>query len=859
MDAERWMRVAHIFELVSERPLAERDHVLSSLCGDDAALRRDVESLLAQDVSRDGVIERVAADAASVRPFPTTIGRYRILGLIGEGGMGAVYEAEQDQPHRTVALKIVKSVLAAPVLLRRFAHETEALGRLQHPGIARIYDAGTAECGWGAQPYFAMELIRGLSLLEYANRRQLGTADRVELMIKVCEAVDHAHQRGIIHRDLKPGNILVDESGQPKVLDFGVARIADLDASATQQTKVGDLVGTLMYMSPEQMLADPAQLDARSDVYSLAVVCYELLAGRLPYRAEGRLTEAVRTVREDEPLPLGAVNRAYRGDLQIILAKALEKDPARRYGSAGDLAADLRRYLSHQPISAVPPTIVYQTRKFVRRHWTLVSAASAVFAVLVAGIAVSATEAIRATRARDRALRAEATAKAVNDFLESDVLAQASAAAQAGQSRDPDPDLRVRTALDRAAARISGKFEGQPLVEASIRRTIGKAYIDLGLYANAQPQLERAVDLRTRALGPADADTLAVMDELATAYSFQSKYAQSEPLLRTAFDAATRALGKEDETTLAIMNDLALLISAKGDYAGSARMLSEVLTIQHRLKGDEDAGTLVIMNNLASQYDNLGRFADAEALRVRVVAVGARVRGPNHPDTLSAVHNLGVLYRKEGKYADAEKTLKASLEGRRRIYGDDHTQTLADLNSLSLLYQAEGRYDEAEPLVLHALESSRKTLGEEHVETLRYLNNLADLYRKEGKSAQAEATYVRLLDARRRVLGSDHPNTVRVLTSLGELKFDQQADREAEPLLREALQAREKKSPDSWERYYVQSLVGAIAARHGRAADGAALLASGYQGLLAHAASIPAESRPLVDKVRILNESAAGR
>src|SRR5262245_50444136 len=321
-----------------------------------------------------------------VRERPSVIGRYRILGLIGEGGMGSVYEAEQEHPRRTVALKIIKLGMTSPELLRRFEQESQALGRLQHPGIAQIFEAGTVDTGFGPQPYFAMELIRGRSLWDYAESHHLNTNRRLEIMVKICDAVHHAHQRGLIHRDLKPGNILVDETGQPKILDFGVARVTDSDARATLETDLGQLVGTLAYMSPEQTLADPLDIDTRSDVYSLGVILYELLAGHLPYNIGKNLHEAIRVVREEDPAQLGAANRAFRGDIETIVAKALEKDRTRRYASSAELAADIQRYLNNEPIVARRPSATYQFQKFARRNRALVAGVAAVVLVLVAGV-----------------------------------------------------------------------------------------------------------------------------------------------------------------------------------------------------------------------------------------------------------------------------------------------------------------------------------------------------------------------------------------------------------------------------------------------------------------------------------------
>ena len=395
----------HGTALANER--SERSGYLAEACPDNPAMRTDIESPLA-DADRqltkpvdDSEVAKVWRQMAAISVTDTLspsqaidtplarIGRYRILRLLGEGGMGVVYEAEQEQPRRTVALKVIKLGLATHQQIRRFEQECRALGRLQHPGIAQIYEAGTADSGFGPQPYFAMELIRGESLLKYAEAHQLKTPERLDLMAKVCDAVQHAHQRFVIHRDLKPSNILVDESGQPKILDFGVARATDNDAQLTCQTDVGQLVGTLAYMSPEQVMADPMGIDTRSDVYALGVTLYELLAGRLPYTVSTQVHEAVRTIREQDPTPLRSVSRTYRGDIETIVCKALEKDKARRYASASGMAADIRRYLNDEPITARRPSAKYQLQKFARRYKLPVAVAGAFLLLLVGAFATT--------------------------------------------------------------------------------------------------------------------------------------------------------------------------------------------------------------------------------------------------------------------------------------------------------------------------------------------------------------------------------------------------------------------------------------------------------------------------------------
>ena len=783
------------------------------------------------------------------------LGSYRILRLLGEGGMGAVYEAEQEHPRRVVALKVIKPGLASPELLRRFELESRALGRLHHPGIAQIYEAGTADTGFGPQPYFAMEFIQGQSLRDCADPLRWNTRQRLEVMVKICDAVQHAHQRGLIHRDLKPGNILVDETGQPKILDFGVARATDSDAQATRQTDLGQLVGTLAYMSPEQVLGDPLELDARSDVYALGVILYELLAGRLPYRISPQLHEAVETIRQEDPQPLSSVSRAYRGDVETIVAKALEKDKARRYASAADLAGDIRRYLEDQPIVARPPSASYQVRKFARRHKAFVAGTAAVFVVLVGGIAASTWQAARATLERNRAVaekqRADteaATAKAVNEFLQNDLLAQAGASAQAGPGTKPDPDLKVRTALDRAASRIAGKFERQPLVEASIRRTIGNTYMDLGLFPEAQRQWERTLELQRRVLGEKHPETLQSMNKLALLYLRQGNYEQAEPLFTNVLEAQRSALGEEHVDTLDTMNNLAVLYRYEGKYALAEVLSTKVLEISRRVLGEEHTGTLDTMNNLALLYLAEGKYALAEPLFLKVVEIGGRQAGEEHPDTLVSMNNLGLVYLYEGKFRQAEPLFVKTLDARRRVLGPEHPNTLRAMNNLALLYLYQGKYAQAEPLFHKLLEVARRVMGEEHPDALTYTNNLALLYERQGRNEEAAALYTNVLKSRRRVLGSDHPATLTTLAGLGRVRLHQREYAEAESQLREALNGQEKKTPDAWPRYDSQSMLGASLAGQGKFGEAEPLLRSGYQGLVQRKDTIPWNSRSALDE-----------
>ncbi|MHC4996390.1 MAG: serine/threonine protein kinase, partial [Planctomycetota bacterium] len=451
--------------------------------------------------------------------MPKQIGKYRIKKLIGTGGMGSIYQAVQEQPRRNVAIKLMKSGVTSSSALRRFEYESQLLARLRHPGIAEVYDAGTHEAHDGAVPYFVMEYIPGAKrITEYARDNNLSTRDRLKLFLEAAAAVHHGHTKGVIHRDLKPDNIIVDSHGRVKIIDFGVARATDSDmAVTTLQTDIGQLIGTVQYMSPEQIEAEPDDLDTRSDVYSLGVVLYELLCDQLPYDvSKMKVFDATRVVREQDAPKLSTVNASLRGDVETITLKALEKNRDRRYQTAEALAADIQRYLNNEPITAHPPSVAYQMSIFARRHKPLMAGVAAVFAALLLGViastvlwldAVDARDAAEAARAQAETLKAQAeaalgtakeaqaaeaeqrlraetealnardeaaAANAIAGFLFKDIIAAAD------PDVEPNRDITLRQVLDRAAERLNEQsFEDTPLVEAAIKHQLGRVYLGL--------------------------------------------------------------------------------------------------------------------------------------------------------------------------------------------------------------------------------------------------------------------------------------------------------------------------------------------------------------------------------------------
>jgi serine/threonine protein kinase/tetratricopeptide (TPR) repeat protein len=795
---------------------AERLGYLKKVCRSDQVLLNEVLALL-----KDKPWEEPAeADPDLTLTIPPNIGAalegsigpYRLIRRLGEGGMGVVYHAQQLKPiRRDVALKVIKPGMDSQQVISRFESERQALAMMDHANIARVFDAGTTAMGI---PYFAMELVEGVPITRYCDSKRLSVRERIELVIPVCQAIQHAHQKGIIHRDIKPSNVLVkhdQNQAVPKVIDFGLAKaLGNQLSGATMLTNLGTVVGTLDYMSPEQAELGRQDIDTRSDVYSLGALLYELLTGKLPLnqeRTEKRsYVEILQRIREEEPKPPSIrlrqsatlteiaerrscdpkrLPKQVGRELDWIVMKALEKDRARRYETVNGMVRDLQRYLTGDPVEAGPPSTPYRIGKFVRKHRLWLATAAVFTTMLVAGVVVSTWMAVRASRA-------EQAAKAVNDFLQNDLLAQASANEQARPDTKPDPDLKVRTALDRAAARIAGKFDDQPLVEAGIRQTISDTYLKLGLYPEAQQQVERALDLRRRVLGEQHASTLDSMHTLGELYRLQGRYVQAEPLLTKVLEVRRRVLGEEHPDTLTAMSALASQYFVEGKYTQAEALHAKALGIRRRMHGEEHPNTLTSINNLAATLLGQSKYAQAEPLLTKVLEVRRRVQGEEHPHTLTAMTNLAVLYRRQRRYLEAETLNSEALGIRRRVQGEEHPDTLTGMSNLAMTLLSQCKYVQAEPLLTKAVEIQRRVQGEVHPSTLLSMNNLGRLYTEQGKYAQAEPLLTKVLEVRRRVLGEEHPDTLSGMDSLGRLYTEQAKYGQAEPLLTKVLEVRRR-------------------------------------------------------------------
>jgi tetratricopeptide (TPR) repeat protein/predicted Ser/Thr protein kinase len=677
--------------------------------------------------SRDEAIELASSSA-----IPERLGHYRIVRKIAEGGMGAVYEAEQENPRRTVALKVVRAGFASEELLRRFQHEAQILGRLHHPGIAQVFEAGTAPTASGPQPFFAMELVDGEPLTEYAQRHRLDVRGRLELMVQICDAVHHAHQKGVIHRDLKPANILVDARGQPKILDFGVARATDSDVrNATLQTDVGQLLGTLPYMSPEQVAADPLELDTRSDVYALGVILYELLSGQRPYDLSAKMIhEAARVIRETDPVPISSIDRVFRGDVEIIVEKALEKDKTRRYASAAELASDIQRHLRDEPIVARPASTIYQLRKFARRNKVVVLSASAVFVALVAGLIASRRQAVRAMAAENLARQRLVD---VDQALGQVEAKRKEAEANFGLARDA-----VARYLENVSDNAELKAHGLEPLRKHLLETARDFYDEFVRLHGQDPALRADLAEAYFRLGNIRRETgdreRAVQDYEHAAATYEALGKEGGP------DADRHA-----RQALVVGANLGLVLSEIGKNAESEAAFRRALRLEALVEKDASPDPFFLAS-VANAYDNLGTLLDhtgrgAEGEKAHLESIRIRERlvkdHPDDPQRESALvmsyDNLGALYATTHRLSDALPYLEKSVEISEKLvqaHPEDADQANtygATLNNLGAIYTLLGRIKEARATHERAL-PVREKAAREHPAMLEYRIHLAGTY-----------------------------------------------------------------------------------------------------------------------------------
>ena len=860
-------RMRDIFDQARRLPKTERAAFLNGLAAVDASMRAQIEDMLAAMEEAGPFLSEPTqghgeaapgADSADgvtmvapLREGPgTRIGPYKILQLIGEGGFGSVFMAEQEKPvSRKVALKIIKLGMDTRQVVARFEQERQALAMMDHPNIAKVLDAGATETG---RPFFVMELVKGEPIAEYADRNNLSIEDRLELFSQVCNAVQHAHTKGIIHRDIKPSNILVStQDGRPhtKVIDFGIAKAtASKLTEKTLFTEHKALIGTPEYMSPEQAEGN-LDIDTRTDVYSLGVLLYELLTGTTPFTGKelrsaafGELQRIIREVeppkpstrisqntdtiagiaakRDTEPKRLGTI---VRGELDWIVMKALEKDRQRRYETANGLAMDVRRYLSGEAVLAAPPSTSYRFKKFVRRNRVMVTAGGAVAAALLIGMVAFAWQAEVAREQRDIAVKAqlaadaaraeavaqqtraeqqEAEAKKQADIAEAvakfqtDMLAAVDPANLPKDPKTGEPlkdSLTVVQAIEAAVISLDadgggeGTLKDQPLVEASVRDTIGTTLQGLGRYADAERNLRKSLAIRRAALPaghPAITDSL---NYLASILQDQSKSAEAESLAREALEARRTSLpAGHPDLAIAVAN-LSALLRAQNKLAEAEPLQREALAIQRTALPAGHPSIATGLHNLATLLVAKNKLAEAEPLQREALAIRRAALPAGHPDTARALNNLAYVLREQNKSAEAEPLYREALAIRRATLPAGHPNIALSLNNLAALLASQNKPAEAEPLYREAVAINRASLPAGNPDIALALNNLAFLLRDQNKLAEAEPLYREALEIYRLARPVGHPDIADGLGHLAGLLLAQNKPAEAEPLYREAL------------------------------------------------------------------------
>ena len=797
---DRWTRVQGVFDAALERAGAERAAFLDRECADDPPLRAEVEALLrAQpeafeffDSLRDSLASVAGLEAEAGPRLGGVIHPYRVVDVIGAGGMGTVYLAERadGEFEQHVALKVVRGGLPSPGAIDRFRTERQILARLEHPNIARLLDGGVTGDGL---PYLVMELVSGHPLTTDADARRLTLEERLHLFITLGEAVQYLHGHLVVHRDLKPGNVLVTGSGQLKLLDFGIAKLLDPVAGGDLAiTGTGARALTPQYAAPEQIRGEP--VTTATDVYGLGALLYELLCGRRPFEpVEGQSwADLERAILEREPPPPRAVvrraassvvdaraatgaglARRLRGDLDVICLKALRKEPRARYPSAERLVEDVRRFLQGHPVTARRGTVGYKARKFVRRHRLVVAASAAVIGLGLGFGVVTWVQSAHVLRERDRA---EAVARLLVDLF---------TVADPGEARGES--ITAREVLDRGAERLRLGLADQPELEAALLTTIGRVYRNLGLYDRARTVLDEALALRRRELPAGDPDLVESLNELGELLRLQGRYDEAEQVLAEAVGTAgsRRATAVHSARSLDL---LGMVLLSRGRLAGADSLFREAFQRNSRVGVADGLEAAENLQNLGAVHAARGEFEASEPYFRRALAIRERELGRDHPAVAATLGNLATILARRGAYDEAIGVQREALERYRALLDPQHPQVATMLGNLGMMLQGKGDPAGAEDVLRESLAIRRAGLPPGHPDLAQSLSNLALLLQEQGRYAEAEQAQREALAIREEGLGPTHPQVAQSLNNLG-LLLQATGDYDgAEALLRRALE-----------------------------------------------------------------------
>jgi len=820
--ASHSLRVEKVGKAALEREGTEREAFLEGVYALEPDLRADVESFLAHAGSAEGqsgsqgtdrlppasdatitfrADQPIDRDGTIVSMEGQRIGAYRILWELGHGGMGTVYLAvrDDDQFKKRVALKLLRRGTETTDIVKRFRNERQILASIEHPHVAKLLDGGSTLDGL---PYFAMEYVEGKPIDEYCDSHRLNISERLRLFRKVCSAVHFAHQNLVVHRDLKPGNILVGGDGEPKLLDFGIAKLLnpELSAATLDPTRFEARLMTPEYASPEQVRGEP--ITTGSDVYSLGVLLYELVTGHRPFRLAGRqLPEIARIICEKEPTrPSGVIDetedvpgpggttrhvtpeavsetregtserlrRRLKGDVDNIVMMAMRKEAHRRYASAEELSEDIGRVLTNLPVKARKGTWTYRSSKFARRNKAPLVTAAVLLVALLAFTGFTMKE-------RARAEREAAKSQAVLDFLQQTL---GSANPREGMGRD----VTVAEALGVAEKKIPESFSGNPEAEAAVKDAIGFTLARLGRYEQAEPLLRSALEIRTRAHGEEHAEVAESLNHLAALLNEKADYAGAEPLYRRSLVIRRKLLGPENLDVATSVDDLGVMLSAKGDYPASEAALREALDLRRKLLGAAHPDLATSLNNVAAVLIYTGRSDQAEPLLREAVAMLQSVRGDDHPDLADFVNNLANVVQ-DRDYEEAESLFREALRLSRHVLGNEHPKVAFNLSNLARLLAIKGDGKEAESFYREALKMQRGLLGDAHPDLGVTLSNFASFLTKNDRAAEALLLHQEATDLFVRALGPKHWMSALARSNYGECLTRLSRFEQAEKLL----------------------------------------------------------------------------
>jgi len=859
MTPERWQQIESIRQRALELAPEYRCAFLEQACEGDESLRREVEALI-NGGERAGTFVEAADNAAATRLFAAnhshltpekTIGPYKLIRELGHGGMGAVYLAVRadDQYRKRVAIKLIRRGMDTEEILSRFRHERQILASLDHPNIARLLHGDMTDEGL---PYFVMEYVEGLPLDKFCDQKKLSTTERLKLFLKVCAAVHYAHQNLVVHRDLKPSNIFVTADGEPKLLDFGIAKLLnpELYGQTLAPTAVAKRPMTPDYASPEQVLGQ--KITTASDVYTLGVLLYELLTGHRPYRFKsGERKELERAVCDQEPeKPSTAINRTEKrpagdgstlaitpefvsrtregepdklrrklmGDLDNVVLMAMRKEPERRYASVEQFAEDIRRHLDGRPVIARQNTFGYRAGKFVRRRKVGVMIGTAFALLIIASAVAILVQSFRVARQRDIAAHERVKAERVSGFL-ADIFKVSDPSEARGNS------LTAREILDKGAERVERELGDQPEVQATLLDTIGAAYRSLGLYDKAIPILEKSVAIRRRVLGNENLEVAQSLYDLGWAWYLKQKPSDAEPPLRESLQIRRQLSGNENASVADCLNLIAVVLHDKGDVAGSESLLQEALAMRRKLFGSVHHDVAQSLNNVGLLLEERGDYDDAEPIFQEVIAIDRKTVGADDPELAIHLGNYAKLKRNRGDYDTAESLHREALTIQRKLFGNEHAYVAITSNNLAFVMRDKGNYPEAESLFREALGIGRKIYSEASENVALYNHNLAKILYEQGDLAQSEPLFRQSLATFQKLFGDDHRRTARCRANLALLLYDKGEVKAAEEMLRQALEAQRKIFPKG-HRDTADTLVGLglLLTEHERARDAEPLL-----------------------------------